>query len=263
MKKKRIVIITIPLVLIIGFVIYANNSSEDTDNQTQTQVQPQPQTAIQQKDNSQSANQKATFNKKQHSLTKPNSPWVIVNKKRGIPIDYKPEIIVPNVRLRLARSSQQMQISDTITANIQAMFAKASQDGVTLVFGSGYRSGALQQQFYNSYVTKDGRQAADTYSARPGHSEHQTGLAFDVTSPNQTCHLEICFADTKQGRWVKSNAHQYGFIIRYQQNKQAITGYQYEPWHLRYVGKELATEVYKAQLTLEEFFGLSPASNYD
>ncbi len=204
-----------------------------------------------------------TFNKEQFSLTDPTSIWVVVNKHSGIPIDYEPEIVVPGVRLRLASSEQQMHIGKVAEPAIEEMFTAAKAEGVTLVFGSGYRAAALQKQFYNSYVAKDGQAAADTYSARPGHSEHQTGLALDITSANGKCHLEICWEDTPEGKWVAANSYKYGFIIRYEKGKEPITGYQYEPWHVRYVGKDLAAQIHQTDQTLEEFFNLGAAPDYD
>jgi zinc D-Ala-D-Ala carboxypeptidase len=163
---------------------------------------------------------------------------------------------VPDVRLRLGRSAEQMQFSAQATEDLKKMFEAAANDGVELVFGSGYRSYELQKQFYDSYVAQDGQEAADRYSARPGTSEHQTGLTVDITSPSGQCHLEICFEDMPEGQWLKANAHTYGFIIRYLDGKEHITGYQYEPWHLRYVGEDLATELHDSGETMEEFFGL-------
>jgi D-alanyl-D-alanine carboxypeptidase len=156
-----------------------------------------------------------------------------------------------------------MQIRPDVAKAIETMFTAAKKDSITLVFGSGYRSGSLQQQFYNSYVARDGKAAADRYSARPGHSEHQTGLSFDLTSLNGKCHLEICWQDTPEGKWVAKHAHTYGFTLRYINGKESITGYQYEPWHFRYVGTELATKLYESNQTLEEYFKLPAAPNYD
>jgi D-alanyl-D-alanine carboxypeptidase len=148
-----------------------------------------------------------------------------------------------------------MQFSKTAEPALISMFNAATKDGVSLIFGSGYRSESLQKQFYDSYVAKDGKEAADKYSAVPGTSEHQTGLAFDATSASGKCHLEICWAETPEGQWVKNNSYRYGFIVRYLDGKESVTTYQYEPWHLRYVGVELATELHKTGQTMEEFFG--------
>ena len=127
----------------------------------------------------------------------------------------------------------------------------AAKEGVSIWLLSGYRSYSRQQRLYNNYAARDGKAAADTYSARPGHSEHQTGLAMDVNS------LSSSFANTKEGRWLAANAHKYGFVIRYPSGKQSATGFIYEPWHIRYLGKELAAAVYASGQCLEEFFGIT------
>lgn len=261
-KPPKLILGSVIILLIFSFVAWwfiANNSTSPVTNGT-SGSQNQQEEAGQDKQDPES--EQNTFDKTQYSLSDPSSIWVVVNKQRSIPADYAPELIVPDVQLRLSSSEQQMQISAAIDQAIEEMFAAASADGVQLVFGSGYRSGALQRQFYDSYVARDGRAAADTYSARPGHSEHQTGLAFDVTTPSQVCHLEVCFEDTPQGQWVAKNAHKHGFIIRYSEGKQNITGYQYEPWHLRFVGTKLASRINETNQTLEEFFDLGPAASY-
>ena len=143
-----------------------------------------------------------------------------------------------------------------LTSATQNAFDKMNADakslGLNLWIASGYRSYWTQNTLYNNYVASDGKEEADTYSARPGHSEHQTGLAFDLNS------VESSFANTDEGVWVKDNCYRYGLIIRYPKGKESITGYMYEPWHLRYVGVELATKLYDDGdwITLEEYFGI-------
>lgn len=194
---------------------------------------------------------------RRYDITTPSSTTVIVNKNRPLPAGYKPEkLIVPDVRLRLAASHEQMQFREDAADELKKMFDAAAKDGVTLVFGSGYRSYELQKQFYDSYVAQYGEEEAQTFSAPPGTSEHQTGLSFDATHPDGTCHLDICFETTPQGQWLKENAHTYGFHLRYRKDKQHITTYQYEPWHFRFTGQELATELHQKDLTLEEYFNL-------
>ncbi len=131
------------------------------------------------------------------------------------------------------------------------MIAAAKKDGIKLWMTSGYRSYYDQQYIYNGYVKRDGQEKADTYSARPGHSEHQTGLAYDLND------LDHDFGDTPEGQWVAENCHKYGFILRYPKGKEEITGYMYEPWHIRYLGVEKATEVYESGLCLEEFLNIT------
>lgn len=198
------------------------------------------------------------------SLQDPESLWVIVNKHNALPENYVPKNLgAPNVKLRLNANEEQMMLAKPARKDTQAMFNAAKKDGVALVFGSGYRSGELQREFYTQYVAQDGKKAADHYSARPGYSEHQTGLALDLVSESSECYLEVCWAKTPEGKWVAANAHKYGFVIRYPNKKQDITGYQYEPWHLRYVGRDLAQKVYDADQTLEEYFGLEAAPDYN
>lgn len=252
MKKTLVVILILVLAVGLGYVGYNRYIKKDDASSTNSSTSSQ-----------QTKNSGNGFNKSQYSLTDPTSIWVIVNKQNGIPTTYEPDVVVPDVRLRLGSSEQQMHISSVAAPAIKEMFDAAKADGVNLVFGSGYRSATLQKQFYDSYVAQDGQVKADTYSARPGHSEHQTGLALDITSSNGTCHLEICWEGTPEGKWVAANAYKYGFILRYPNGKEGITGYQYEPWHFRYVGKELAAQIQSSGQTLEEFFGYPPAPNYD
>ena len=143
------------------------------------------------------------------------------------------------------------------------MFRAASKDGVNLVFQSGYRSYSTQVSVYNGWVASLGQSAADLQSARPGYSEHQTGLSVDIASATAGCTIQTCFAKTPEGKWLSRNAWRFGWHLRYPKGKTAITGYKYEPWHWRFVGIELAAELHLTpKITLEEFFGLPPAPDY-
>ncbi|QUG43785.1 M15 family metallopeptidase [Psychrobacillus sp. INOP01] len=142
-------------------------------------------------------------------------------------------------------------------AAFQEMAAEATLSGYELIAFSTYRSFDYQTQLYDRYVTNDGQDAADRYSARPGYSEHQTGLAFDIGEQLFEQHFaRESFGETEAGKWVAANAHKYGFIMRYPKGSEKITGYMYEPWHFRYIGEELALKVYEANVTLEEFLNL-------
>ena len=197
----------------------------------------------------------SSINTQLHSTDKPGSIWWIVNKKRPLPAGYvPPDMSIPNVTLRLDRDNESMKVNSSITKNVEDLFAAAQQAGNPLLFASGYRSEEYQRQLYQSYVEQGGQEFADKTSAKPGTSEHQTGYAFDVCELNKDCALEKSFADTKAGVWLKNNAHTYGFIICYLDGKENETGYDYEPWHLRYVGPELATELYNNNRTMEDFF---------
>ena len=174
---------------------------------------------------------------------------LIVNKTYSIPSDYKPTNTAQNITGEKCNNC----IDKDVLSAFKLMQSDASSIGLNIYISSGYRSYSYQERLYNNYSAVDGMAQADTYSARPGHSEHQTGLCFDLNS------IDDSFAYTNEGKWVNNNAHLYGFIIRYPKGKESITGYQYESWHLRYVGKDLANKLYNDGnwLTIEEYYGLS------
>jgi len=139
----------------------------------------------------------------------------------------------------------------------ERMAAEAKLAGFNLNAFSTYRSFEYQTTLYDRYVARDGEKAADTYSARPGYSEHQTGLAFDIGEVNFEQHFaSSTFGETEAGKWVAANAHRFGFVMRYPVGKEQITGYMHESWHFRYVGVEIADEIFKKNLTLEEYLGV-------
>lgn len=145
----------------------------------------------------------------------------------------------------------------TARAAFEKMAVDASLSGFNLTAFSTYRSYDYQVSLYNRYVDRDGAEAADRYSARPGYSEHQTGLAFDIGEVNHEKHwASQSFGETEAGKWVLANAHRFGFILRYPNHKENITGYMYEAWHFRYVGTPLSEEIFKKNITLEEYVGL-------
>lgn len=201
-----------------------------------------------------------TFDGALYSIDDPNSLWVVSNKLRPLnPVSFAPgDLSMPvGVDNEFAQP-----LREPAARAVEAMVAAAASEGVTLRIISAYRDVATQQSLYNRYVARDGQAAADTYSARPGHSEHQTGLAVDFDDYG-SCYLAACFADTAAGMWLAQHAADYGFINRYPRGAEAITGFQFEPWHYRFVGTELATEMQRTRTaTLEEFFGLQPAPNY-
>ncbi|TLM74714.1 D-alanyl-D-alanine carboxypeptidase family protein [Pseudarthrobacter sp. NamB4] len=200
---------------------------------------------------------------RQFSLTDPASPWLIVNKHRPlVPAAYMPpDLVQPAVAMTV--SGEASLLNSTTAAAAEAMFAAAAQDGVSMVLASGYRSYNTQVATYNGYVASRGQADADTASARPGYSEHQTGWAFDIADGNGVCGFQPCFADQPAAVWAKANGHRFGFVVRYPWMFHPITGYYYEPWHLRYIGVEAATDmVNRGIFTLEEYFGVEPAPGY-
>ena len=202
-----------------------------------------------------------SFDKTARSIDDPNSIWLVVNKTRPLnPENFEPgdlvDVPIPhtwNPRLR-------QEAADAVIT----LFATASAEaGLTLASNSAYRSYDSQVSVYNQDVAANGQAFADTSTARPGTSEHQTGLAIDIGASSGNCSLSTCFGDTAEGQWLAANAWRFGFLLRYPADKTDITGYAFEPWHYRYIGADLSTEMHNTGVgTLEEFFGLPAAPNY-
>lgn len=164
---------------------------------------------------------------------------LIVNKTYSLPKDYNPG-----------------GLTGECAAAFEQLRQGAAEDGINIYLSSGFRSYKTQAQLYNGYVYYYGQAAADTFSARPGHSEHQTGLAIDCNI------ISDAFIGTPEAEWLAEHCHEYGFIIRYPQGKESITGYKYEPWHIRYIGADNAQRIYESGLTLEEYYGISSSYDY-
>lgn len=184
-----------------------------------------------------SAEVNVTVKKADDGLTYING-ILIANKTYSLPQDYNPGV------------------NDDAQKAFNKMQSDAYSAGLNIYISSAFRSYEYQSQLYQRYVNKDGKAQADRYSARPGHSEHQTGLAFDLNT------IDSSFADTAEGKWVAEHCYEYGFIIRYPADKEAVTGFLYEPWHIRYLGTDVAKDVYDSGLCLEEYLGIDSVYNY-
>ncbi len=183
----------------------------------------------------------------------PSNIWTLVNKERALPMDYVPEgLVAPNVATRSNSTADEKLVRSTIEAPLVQMFDTAAKSGHFLMIGSAYRSSATQASLFASYAASAGYEEANRYSAHAGHSEHQTGLAVDISTTSQQCYLSACFINTADGKWLSENAHTFGFNLRYPQGKEAITGYNFEPWHYRYLGVKLATALHQSELTLDQ-----------
>ncbi|WP_342563400.1 D-alanyl-D-alanine carboxypeptidase family protein [Paenibacillus sp. FSL R7-0345] len=196
------------------------------------------------------------------TAAEPDSVTVMVNKQYKLPEGYKPaDLVYPDVPFIFSEKIEKRMMRKTAAAALEKMFAGAKSDGVHLAGVSAYRSEKTQTTLFNNYVKRDGEEKARTYSAVPGHSEHQTGLAIDVSGSDGKCAAESCFGGTKEAGWLADHAAEYGFIIRYPEGKQSITGYKYEPWHIRYVGIDIAEDIVARGVTLEEYYDAVPVSN--
>lgn len=196
------------------------------------------------------------------SLSDPARLWVVVNKARPLdPTDYAPGALA-DVPLQMTTASGQVR-ADVATAVGDMANAAIEAGAGRLGANNGYRSYGLQVTTYESHVRDQGQAVADAGSARPGHSEHQTGLAVDVVACGLGCGGIDGFGGTTQSDWVAAHAWEYGFVVRYEDGGSGVTGYAPEPWHLRYVGRDLAAAYHAGGFhTLEEFFGLPAAPDY-
>lgn len=189
---------------------------------------------------------------------------VTVKKSEGVQqvdgVTYIDGILIANKTYALPSSYNPGGLTSDTYSAFQELASGAANDGLNIYISSGFRSYETQDSIYNNYVAVNGQATADTFSARPGHSEHQTGLAIDVNE------ISDAFIGTPEAIWLEEHCVEYGFIIRYPHGKQSVTGYKYEPWHIRYVGKENAQRIQDAAiaagdpyLTLEEYFGITSA----
>lgn len=181
------------------------------------------------------------------------SIWTIISKTKPFSVDYVPAgLKMPDVATRTDKSDLERSVRSDTEQPLIDMFNAAKNDGYDLMIGSGYRSAALQKIYFDSLANSVGTAAANQSIAYPGQSEHQTGLAVDISTVSRQCYLDNCFATTSDGQWLANNSYRYGFILRYPSGKESITGYRYESWHFRYVGISLATALYQSGLTLDE-----------
>ncbi|MDM5188302.1 M15 family metallopeptidase [Bacillus sp. DX4.1] len=211
----------------------------------------------------QEVNASVAFPKEQETIAKmegdiavvnnPDSILVLVNKHRRLSDLYKPQdLVIPKVRYSNEGDREKKKMRKEAAQALEKMFEQGDQERIFLFAVSGFRSFDRQKALNTMYKIQDGEAKTAMSSAVPGTSEHQTGLAMDITSQSAKFQLESIFGDTKEGKWLAQNAHKFGFVIRYTKEKESITGYRYEPWHVRYVGNPQATYLYENQLTLEE-----------
>lgn len=170
---------------------------------------------------------------------------------------YIDGILIVNKQIKLPKDFNPGENPKAVRA-LNKMMTDAKKDNIQLYKISGFRSYQTQVQLFNNYKARDGEKAANKYSSKPGHSEHQTGLSFDVGAQGSDKNLYRSFGKTKEGKWIKKHAADYGFIVRYGKYKENETGYQYEPWHLRYLGKDKAKQVKQSGKSLESYLGLYP-----
>lgn len=192
-------------------------------------------------------NQKREFYKQIDIIEKPDHILVLINKFNKLPEDYIPKDLE---KINISYANDYKYVRKSAKIAFEKLSNDAKKLGYKIIAISTFRSYRYQEQLYLYYVRTKGKDYADNCSARPGHSEHQSGLSIDVMGENMDYNE---FEQSQSFNWMKENAHKYGFIMRYPSGKEHITGFKYEPWHYRYVGIEVASTIYNNNITLEEY----------
>lgn len=291
-RKSVLIIILLIDILLIGISTYLYNNNNKTDNnepeekikipsEGENKENPETTTTITSATTSSTTSTTkttTTSTKTIKTTSKQNQNSNLSNKtSKGYTIEYRNgayyinNVLIVNKTYKLTKDWKPVNPYKTVPSDgfdrnpldkdayeaWKLMKSDAASLGLNLWAQSGYRSYDYQNDLYNGYIKRNGKTAADTFSARPGASEHQTGLAFDLNT------ISNSFKDTAEGKWVAKNAFIYGYILRYPEGKTNETGYIYEPWHIRYVGKELAKELYNNGnwITMESYFGIDSKYN--
>lgn len=201
-------------------------------------------------------NKKYNFSNKEDKVANGNNinigtSLTLVNGEYGLDKDYKPKNLnIPNIPFASGVSQEEKHVAGIIVKPLEDLVNTAKEEGVILLGNSGYRSYKSQKSTYSNRLKSQGKELANAYVAKPGFSEHQTGLCIDITNKDK-----YFVQGTKEADWLAENCHRFGFIIRYPYGKKNITGIEYEPWHIRYVGEKAAKYIYDNGITLEEYLG--------
>lgn len=266
---KKIIILLSIFILSVSIIGCENKENNDLNNENEKQEKQNEEDEKEKdsvKDESQNKNEeeskKESYLEKtittnasgENVVTNPNDILVIANKERNLPSDYEPsDLVAPDIPF-VFKDSPVRFMREVAAKHLEDLFAAGNDAGFKFYGRSGYRSYDIQKSLFDRYVDAKGEEAANKSSARAGQSEHQTGLTMDVTSQIVDLQLTESYGDTPDGMWLAENAHKFGFIIRYPKGKESVTGYQYEPWHIRYVGIDTANKIYDLNITLEEYF---------
>ncbi len=267
MKKKIIIASAVLIVLASGFgvshayIAYKEAAHTSSNNRYYTEdigsLKEKPLPTIEE------CLSEADLPTREKIVTTPGSIFCLVNKEYSLPSDYVPEdLVVPDVKFSIDYESEKKYMRKVAADSLEEMFKAAKDEKLELIAVSGYRSYQRQQEIYEKNLKTRGTSHTNQYSAKPGYSEHQTGLVMDISCQSENFDLQESFGETPEGIWVAENAHLYGYIIRYPEEKCNITGYAYEPWHLRYVGVAMSTYLYQHNLTLDEYYHYKPSFDF-
>ncbi|MFD2445694.1 D-alanyl-D-alanine carboxypeptidase family protein [Bacillus sp. CGMCC 1.16607] len=238
-----------------------DSNSKQASDPTETNSNKEPVTSVEEEMENEITLEGIFFNQIKevnglNIIQNPENTMALVNKQFGLPNTFLPnDLMRPAVTFSFGdQKLEKSMLRKKAAVALEAMFADAKNNGIELFAVSGYRSYAYQDMLFKAEVKKVGKEKAMEAVAYPGQSEHQTGLSMDISSKREEMLLTENFGNTPEGKWLAENAHRFGFILRYPKGKESITGYQYEPWHFRYVGTEASEDIYENQWTLEEYF---------
>ena len=224
-------------------------SLENTNQETSEKAEPEPKQVQEQEPVQEQVQSQDLISKEAVD----NGLMILVNKEYYLDKNYKPGDLEPIEYYTQNRSAESRFMRAEAAEQFNRMALAGKEAGYEIVMTTAYRSYGFQSVLYNNYVAKYGQSEADKFSAKPGYSEHQTGLAVDVSSPSVGYALTAAFDETPEWKWLSENAESFGFILRYPEGKTEITGYMYEPWHFRYVGLDAAKVIQEENITLEEY----------
>lgn len=261
MKKKIIIAGTVLVVLVGGIGIKVVHSH--IENQaTHTSTNHEYNNSESEKDDTTSELIDGLPSRDEVNTT-PDSIFCLVNKEYSLPSDYEPnDLVVPDVSFNIDYESEKRYMREEAALALESLCQDALSEGLEIFAISGYRSYERQQEIYENNLKTRGTTHTNQYSAKPGYSEHQTGLVMDVSCESEGFDLQESFGETPEGIWLAQNCAKYGFVIRYPEGKENITGYAYEPWHIRYLGVELATYLTENNLTLDEYYYYEPSFEF-
>lgn len=250
MKKINLIkTITVLAVIIVGIAVWVSTHDQSPTPPDKTGGEDKP---ISIEQNEEADHQKPIPDESENPKHD-TGLLILVNKNNYLEENYKPEDLAPIVYFAKDRSAESRFMRAEAAEHFNSMVESAKKSGVEIVMTTAYRSYGFQSVLYNNYVAKYGQAEADKFSAKPGSSEHQTGLAVDVSASSVGYALTDDFDQTSEWKWLIENMVDYGFILRYPKGKTDITGYMYEPWHFRYVGTEVAKIITDEKLALEEY----------
>lgn len=261
---KKISAFLLSGIIVVGsvYIINKENNKEDINVETNININDQEENEVLlsslDRDDENSTNIEANKQNNNEEEIKRleeilNNPFfILINKENGLSEDYVPDNL-KQCEVNFLKGAPDNLLNADVEDALKEMFNDALEDGISLIGISGYRSYEVQETLYVSRVRARGKQSASKYTAEPGFSEHQSGLAIDILSDEYKT-LDEGFENTEAFEWLKENCHKYGFILRYLKGREDITGYNYEPWHFRYIGNvEVATEIMTRDITFEEY----------